>query len=527
MSSLTRTMPLFRLNLRTCWGSLLAWIVFGSLLAATSPRAFAAVDTEEARQMIASIMGDNVVMLFLLGKMYDIATLDGFVVWRSLAFGSIFVAVGSTLIVSRTLKRPEESGLAELIDAAVVGRHARLAASFLTGLMIGVGTAIVSAVTTMAEGVSAAAAVALGLTYLLTSLLWSALTALLSQMFTESQGATRLSLSIFAILFCARGAVYAFDLPEWLAWINPLGTIGMTDPPGPIRYYPALIVAVLSVSLIAMAWILTLRRDVGSGIFPAQSGPAQGSTGTVAGLATHLYRATMLSWGSTVVVFALIFAGLTDTFVRMTADTSLLELVASGSQEDLTPTEIYLALMLNLIGLLSAAAALGALGIMRREENEGRAALILSRPVSRASWFGSHVGAAYVMSSTLVLAGTAALTMAIKSFGTEGTSASVTGLQGVLVLFPVWALVSVGVALSSALPRFQALAWLPFAASAYITVLGPMSHFSESTMNWSIFTHVPTAASGVTLTAPAAMLAFAALGTAIGFVGFRRREVVG
>ena len=99
--------------------------------------------------------------------------------------------------------------------------------------------------------------------------------------------------------------------------------------------------------------------------------------------------------------------------------------------------------------------------------------------------------------------------------------------QSLVTIPAVWVLVGIAIAAVGAAPSVRVIAWLGVVATFGITILGPTFKLPDWLLDISPLRHVPN----VTATSPdwtglAWLGLFFALFLAVGFVGFRRRDVI-
>jgi ABC-2 type transport system permease protein len=168
---------------------------------------------------------------------------------------------------------------------------------------------------------------------------------------------------------------------------------------------------------------------------------------------------------------------------------------------------------------------------MRAEEADGLLEPVLATAVSRVAWMVGHVFVVVLGTAALLLLTglSAGLLAGLAADDVAGqlrslTAAALVQASAVLLLGGV-ALAAVGLA-----PRFAApLAWAAFAVAL---VAGPMLgegliDLPAAVLNLSPFTHVPALPAEAFEAAPVvALLVVAALPGAVGFMAFRRRDLV-
>jgi ABC-2 type transport system permease protein len=163
----------------------------------------------------------------------------------------------------------------------------------------------------------------------------------------------------------------------------------------------------------------------------------------------------------------------------------------------------------------------------RAEEASGRAEPVLATATSRAAWLGSHGLVAFAGSAVLLAAGGAA-TGAVRAVGSGDAGDVPALLGGALAHLPaVWVVAGIALALVGLAPRAaSAASWAMLAVVVLITLFAESLHWPGwvrdlSPLSWTPNAPVEPWTIGPTVT----LLAVAAALLALGFGGFRRRDL--
>lgn len=177
-------------------------------------------------------------------------------------------------------------------------------------------------------------------------------------------------------------------------------------------------------------------------------------------------------------------------------------------------------------GFLGAGFALQTLAGLRGEETAGRIEMELSTSRSRWSWLAAHAAVVAAGAVVVVLTGAAAFGIASAAVLDDPDLAGRVLGAGAWYVPAALVFVGLSVGLFGATPRVQVLAWVPFALAVVVTLMGPTLRLSEDQMRLSPFGAVGTAPVGpVSTVGVTALLALTVALTAVGLVGFRRRDV--
>jgi ABC-2 type transport system permease protein len=451
---------------------------------------------------------------------------------------AVLAALMSALAIVRHTRQNEETGRAELVGAAAVGRHAGLAAAVTVTVGANILLAGLLALVGIATGLPAAGSFMVGLAIGAFGIVFAGVAAVTVQLSSTTRGASGLAAAVLGLAFAVSGignmlgTVDASGLravSAWPAWLSPMGWGQQMRPFGGDILWPLCLSAAAFVVLIGLASLLATRRDVGSGILAARRGPAEASPRlrSPLGLAWRLQRGALLAWAAALAGFGLIFGAIVneikdtggataDWYARMTGSSEMVDAWGTSTVE--------------MAGMVVAVYTVQVLLRMRAEEADGPLEPILATAVSRPRWMLSH----------LLDAGLGALVLLLVFAVSMGVAAGlalgdVPGqlralVEAGLVQWPgIMVIGGLVVVLTGLLPRLAgAVSW---ALVMVAILLGPL--FGAATFQlplWvpdiSPFTHIPKApAAEITAVPVGGLLAIAAALAVAGLVAFRRRNL--
>jgi ABC-2 type transport system permease protein len=439
----------------------------------------------------------------------------------------ILVGLMSILTVVRHTRADEEAGRIELLGATVVGRRAPLTAALLTAAVANVSIVVLAALFLLGTGLPAAGAIALGLAVGATGLMFAAVAGVTAQLSTSARVASGLALAVLGAAYLLRAV--GDGGPTWLSWISPIGWSMRIRAYAGEQWWVLALAAALVVVLTAIAYALVARRDVGAGLLPERPAAATAapSLRSPFALAWRLHRGVLISWLIALAVSGLVLGGVADSLSgQVDANQQLTDMLARlGGAKGLV--DAYLAAVIGIVGIVSAAYTVQATLRLRAEESAGRVEALLATGVTRVRWVWSHLVIALL--GTAALLAVAGATSGLAYGARIGDVGGQTGrlLAAALVQIPAtWVLAGLGVALFGALPRLSALAWAALIACAVLLDVGALLGLSQRVVDVSPFAHVPklpgspfTAAPLIWLTVIAAAL------VAAGLTAFRRRDL--
>lgn len=525
MRTLTGTGALVRLVLRRDRVRLPVWVLaIVGLLMSSIASVTSLYTTELERQTYAAAVGDNPVAVIMGGPGAGLPSIGGIVVFEISIVGYVALGLMSLLLVVRYTRAEEEAGRTELVRAGVVGRYSGLVASLLVvaGANVAVGAGVCAGM--IALGLSAGGSVALAASFALFGLAMAAVAAVAAQVTEHSRGASGIAASALGLFLLLRAAG---DVGTGtLSWASPMGWALAVRPFAGERWALLLLPLLLAVALVAVAFTLVDRRDVGAGLTSARPGRSTASrwlSGT-AGLAMRQHRASLAGWGVGLFLLGLAYGSVGDAVEELVSQNAALEefLVASGTNL----VDSFFVVAASMIALIGSGFALQVATRLRSEEDSGRLEPLLGTAVARWQWAASHLSVAVVGSAVLLAA--AGLGLGVAHAVLTGDGSQVGRLTAAALVYApaVWTLVGLVAALFGLLPRAVGAAWAALALCAFVLLLGRALQLPDWSVHLSPFSHVPqvpvVAVSAVPLVA---MTAVAAVLVAAGLLGLRHRDV--
>jgi ABC-2 type transport system permease protein len=532
MSALAGTRPLAVLALRIDRVRLVVWIAVVAGVVTSTAAAFANLyPTLQSRQVFASGLASNPGLRALTGPAFDLSTIGGLTAWRTGGFGAVLVAVMSLLGVVRHTRAEEEAGRLELVGSGAVGRRAPLTACLLVVFAADLALAMVLAAGLVVDGQPAAGALALGLAFAGAGWMFGALAAVTAQLTESARAASGMAVGVLGLSYLLRAAGDAAGDGggAWLSWVSPIGWTQQVRPFAHERWWVfALVLSVVAV-LVAGAYALVARRDLGAGLLAPRLGPAQASAWlrSPLTLAWRLQRGSLLGWSAGCAIVGGAVGAIAESVGSLLDDNPQLQDLVARLGGAGSIVDAYLASVMRIVGMVAAAYAVQATLRLRAEETSLRAEPILAACVTRIRWTLSHVAfAALGPAVLLACAGVAAgLAHGIGTGDVGGQLPRV--LAGALVQIPAaWVLAGVALACFGLAPRMAVASWAALIAFLLIEELGEVLELDRRVLDLSPFTHVPKLpGADVAIVPLLALTAIAAALGAAGLAGVRRRDI--
>lgn len=218
---------------------------------------------------------------------------------QMLGFLAVLVGLMNVLVVTRHTRDEEETGRAELVRSAVVGRHAQLAAALWVAVVADLALALLLAAglgaTDLAPG-GVTGPLLYGLAHAAVGLVFAGVAAVTTQITAHTRAASGTALAVIGLAYALRAAGDAGG-HDGLSWLSPIGWAQRSYPYVDDRWWPLLLCVALAVLCAGTGFVLSTRRDVGAGLRAARPGrrTASGALLGPLGLALRLHRPLLVA----------------------------------------------------------------------------------------------------------------------------------------------------------------------------------------------------------------------------------------
>ncbi|OBA67666.1 ABC transporter permease [Nocardia sp. 852002-20019_SCH5090214] len=468
--------------------------------------------------------------LALYGPIYN-TSIGAAGVWKAGAFYTL-IGIATILTVIRHTRAEEETGREELLASTRVGRFAALTATLLLTCAACVAVGIVATLSIASAGVPFDGSLAFGAALGASGIVFAAVAAVAAQLSASARLARGIALAVLAVTFTLRaiGDARAGDGPtDILTWLSPQGWSLQVRPFAGDRWWVLLLHAVTTVVLVAVAYTLLRRRDMGAGLIADRPGPTAGSAllSGPFGLAWRLQRGTLAAWTVGLALYGLIIGsvvhGIGD---EIGSSQTVRDIIArlGGSQG---VEQAFLNTAFSMVGLGAAAFSISAALRMYAEESDDRAETVLTGAVGRIRWAASHLifafgGPVVALFASGVIGGLS-YGIAASDMGGKFPQA----LEAAMIQIPaVWVFTAITVLLFGLLPRWTPVAWGVFTAGVAIYLLGSISGMPQWVLDLNPYGHLPKLPAEDFRAMPViVLLVLAAVITAVGLAGWRRRDL--
>ena len=525
MSELRGTARLARLHARRDRVLLaVCAVAIPALLAASAVSLKDLYPTPEERARYAASFASDTAVAATQGNPVNLETIGGILTFETGVWYSLFVALATLLLVNRYTRGDEEAGRLELVLSTAVGRHAPTAAALAVTSALSVVTGALAFGALIAVGYEAVGSLALAAWFAGLGIVFAAIAALGAQLFESKRTTTGIALAALGVAWLVRAIADAGA--DWLRWLSPIGWGQEIQPFGEERWWPLALMAAATAALVAGAFALLRRRDLGGGLFATRPGPARASRGlrSATGLAVRLLRPSLVAWIAGIFASGLVYGAITESIEDFIAENEeLAQIVAQAGGGSIVDS--YLATALASLAVLGAGFAVQAALRARSEEAAGRLEALLATAASRPRLLGAYVAVA--AAGSVLIAAAAGLGTAVGlGLATGGWDELGTLLAAALAYAPaMWVAAGIGVVLVGAAPRAAFLAWAALAFFVVAELLVEVLNLPDALVKLSPFAHIPP--SPAEALEPLPVLAVAAVAGALfaaGIAAFRRRD---
>ncbi len=461
------TGSLIRLNLRQHRVFLAVWLLLPALIVVgTAFTTKAMFPTTESLLDIKSTLEDPIV-LGMHGRVLDISA-AGYTAWRTKVLCSILAAIFSFITVIRYTRREEEDGRRELIGAACVGKHAPLAAGFITAIGMNIAMSLLIFAGMLSAELGFTGSLAHALAIGAAGCFFAAAAGVFAQLFTGARTASSMSVVLLLLLMTVHIGWNINGKMGGLMYFSPL------EWPLLIRSFAGENFAVLLVSiamillLVLVSFKLSSARDVGSGLIPEKTGRSAAKSGfsTPAALSWSTQKGMFVSWAAFFgfIGFSLGSAARTMADITSTAPyfESLVERLGGADRA-------FMSLMIYVLCMVISIYSIMPIHRMRSEEAYMRAETVLALPVSRLRFFLSHTLVSFAGSAAIVVV--MGLTVGIGATLSTGGSGEFPRLfaEAIAKIPAVWVISGISAMLFGFVPR--AVTGLSFAVMGIFVLI--------------------------------------------------------
>ena len=532
-SEFTGTWRLLRLYLRRDRIVLPLWVLLlslplGSVYVKSTEKVYSSPDQ---LAHFAHTINTSPAQLAMYGPVYNTTSGAAAGLWKAGMFFTI-IGIATILTVIRHTRAEEETGREELLASTRVGRLANLTAALLVSGIGALATGLLAVVSIAGAGVDAHGALAFGLALAGSGLVFAAVGAVAAQLSASARTARGIAFAVLAATYVVRavGDARAADGPaDPLSWLSPQGWSIQVRALAGDHWWVLLPHLATTIVLIAVAYALLRRRDVGAGLIAERPGAPVAATALSGpfGLAWRLQRGTLVAWAVGLGLYGLVIGSVVNGIANEVGGSKSVQDIIARMGGASALEDAFITTAFTLLGLAAAAYAISATLRLNSEESADRAEVVLTGSVGRIRWAASHLVFALLGPVVLLLVSgaLAGLAYGIAAHDIAGKMPRVLGAA--LVQLPaVWLFAGAAVLLFGVLPRWASVAWGVFTAGVALFLLGSIAGMPQWVLDIDPYSHLPKLPAEPFAWTPVVILvviAAALIGT--GLSAFRRRDL--
>lgn len=511
---------------------LLVWLV--SVIGITLAVALSFTElypTAEDRAIMAETMR-NPAMTAMVGPGYglDNYTEGAMFAHEMLLFTAIAVAVMNIFLVVRHTRKDEERGRLEVVRSLPVGRLSNLSATLMVAVAANILLALVTGVGLASFGIESIdwqGSLLFGAALGATGIFFAAATALFVQLSENSRGATGYSFAFLMLAYLVRAVGDVSSEP--LSWFSPFGWILRTEAFVNNRWLPLVFTIGMAAVVGGLALYLNAVRDLEAGLIPAKPGRKYASAllQSPGGLTLRLLRATIIAWAVGMFVLGASYGSVLGDLESFFETNEMMKQILPANSS-FTLTEQFITMLMSVLSMICAIPVLQIVVKLKGEEKRNHTEHLLARSVSRTRLLGGYAALAFIVSFVMQFLAVLGLWSAGSAVMTEPVSFGRMFGAAMVYLPALWVMTGAAVLLIGVFPKGVMLTWLYLGYSFFTVYLGPVMKLPDWTAKLSPFGQIPKipvedmdVMKLIVLTATAVIL------LAIGFVGYRKRDMQG
>ena len=477
-------------------------------------------------------MMQNPAMIAMVGPVYGLDNYHMGAMYANfmLVLMALLAGAMNVFLVTRHTRQDEEQGRLEVMRSLPVGRLSNLAAVLLVAVKVNVVMALLIGFGMAAFGVvgmDLVGSLLFGAAMGAAGLVFAGATAVFCQLCGSNRTASGFALFTLMLAYMLRAAGDVGS--EALSLISPLGLVSRTQAFVSNYTWPIWVLLAAFAALAVLALVLAKARDLGQGMVAARPGRRHGGrllSGPL-GLALRLSKPSILVWAGVLALFGVMYGSVMnemDTFIE--GSEMLQAMFAAGMTDGASYTDEFVGLLMVIMSVVATIPIIGLMLRLRSEEKQGYMEQVLAGSVCRVRLFGVYLGIAFVGSvvfqflAVFTFWGTASLVMDPAPALGAYLSASMNYLPA------IWVFLGLAAIFTGLFPNRTGLAYGYLGLSFFLVYMGSLAGFPAWTLRLSPFGNIPRLPLETqNWTALGVLTGIAVLLTALGFAGYRKRDV--
>ena len=493
------TLILTKSNLKRDKFRLSVWLICLTILSFALIGAYSTMMSDNALQEVIIMRATNPAIRMLDSPSPGLS-LGGFYTARGSVLITILIIAMTIQTMNKHTRENEESGVFDLVASTMVGKYAPLLSAVIISIMANIVIVLATTIALYSFELDLLYSFYTGLSFALMGLFMTGVMAIAVQVSSTTSEAAKIGWlsTLFFFTISAIGNLLGTFNPETfvvtsnnITYLSPFGWYQQMAIFHENNMYLIIPFIISFIVLMAVAFKLTKKRDIGHGLIPAKKGrkDAKESLLSTYGLYKRLGRRSFLTWFISIVFFGLLFGYVSEEFEKGLAEIEGLQFIFG----DISSTDYFLALIISIVSICLLIFYVLSILRLRKEEVNGTLENVLSSAVTR-----KKVLLTKVLDSTIDLF-IIYIFLAISIYlGAQLVSSDVSmmallesSMNNFLAIIVIGSIVVMALGL---LPRASTLIayGLMLISIGLGPIFGPMFNVDEKVLNISVFTHLPT-----------------------------------
>lgn len=295
------------------------------------------------------------------------------------------------------------------------------------------------------------------------------------------------------------------------------------------NWWPVILLCTFALLLWILAFYLHSLRDIGAGFIAPRKGKAYASKflQTPLGFNIWMQKTNIIAWAIGLIALSGSFGAILGDLEVYFADIEIMEAYIDV-ESNYSLTEQFVALVMAIMTLIGVIPVVMTILKLKGEENRNLTENIYSRAVSRVRVLGSYVILAVIVSIIMQTMIALGLWSGSEAVMEEPLSFQTTFLSAYVYLPAIWVMTGLTISLLGVIPKLTSLIWFYFVYCFVVLYFSGLLDFPEWMNDLSIFEHIPQIPiDEMNVIVIIVLMMIAISFTVVGFVGYRKRDIIG
>lgn len=487
------------------------------------------ITTGTDRTVMVEMM-KNPAMIAVVGPIYGEAnyTLGAAYANYMLLFSVMIAGIMNIFLVNRHTRQDEELGRLEVVRSLPVGRLASPLSVVIVAILANIILTILTFIGLIAlkgEGMNAVGCLVYASSLGVVGMFFAVTTLLFCQLTGNNRTAMGMSFFFMLFLYVLRAVGDVGN--ETLSLISPLGLILRTENFVNDKFWPIIVIKIITIILLFISLYINSKRDLGSGVFAERAGRRHASsllTGPLS-LAIKLLKTSIIIWAFTIFILAAMYGSVFGDLEGYIESSDMLRAIFDQSK-GISFTEQFTVLLIAIMSLLGSIPIINFINRLSYEEKNGMMEHVLSKATSRNKQMASYLSIAIVTSVIYQI-------ISAYGFWVVGSAVmpNITPLKdfiiaSLLYLPAIWVLIGLASLLIGIMPRLTSLTYVYLGYSFIAVYFGKIAGFPEWFKALTPYGYISGhPLEDINWTNQIVLLIIFILMTSIGFISYRKRDL--